>query len=234
MKFATINAPERTDPTKRNLLAPARRAIGILRWMRREGIDVAVLQESGSVMRACVAAHPKWQWSAAPPNTVIRGHQIGNALVTRKATIAILDKAAINVPLAGRKHGLWLPERLLLHTPTGATFDAVGVHKARAKGVPGGAASRAASDRLVSERANAAAGAGFPVVIGGDWNGQPPQIEDFKVAASHKADAILVSGDVLVVARGHSALPGLSDHDAAWAELVVPVTDVRPKRLPKP
>ena len=227
-----VNAPERTDKTKRSLFAPVRRSRALLRWRRRREIAFLGTAESGSVLASVAEGRRRVRALFAPADSIIRGHHIGKGAVVDRTQFDVLDRAYWYVPLTGRRRKLAFLDVLLADAETGHREVAIVAHYPRntAKVDPGGRA-RAAIDAELSKRCSTYRAAGLPVAVYVDRNGARPPLAGFKVVSSHGPDAIYAAG-FEVDTHGADDLSGVSDHHAVWARMRPRVAAGAARRLP--
>lgn len=232
-RHGVVNAPERTDKSKRRLLPPVRRGIKILRWRRRQRVAFLALVESGSVMARIVRGRPRLRAVYARPNSIIRGHRLGNGAVIARGVYEVLDRDEFRVSLHGRRRKLSMLVLLLRDRATGHRHVAIVRHLPRnVQRIDPGRKARAAIDVETGRRALVYAET-LPVAIYSDSNGHPPKILGFRTAARHGVESIVVDG-FWVNGHGADALTGAIDHPAVvWADLTPTRINVTAERLPE-
>ena len=233
-RVGTVNAPESAKP---GLIMPRElRARRMVNWFADNEITVSALQEAGTYIRAEAAERPAWGSTWAVPNNVIAGRRVGNGIIFRSGAIAVLDEANIRVPMAGRPDGLNAAVRLLEHredTDRRARFVMIAFHAPTRRDDPDDS-TRAAMRREIRMFANRCIAAGLPVIVAGDANdgGYGAHFPDMRAAAHHVVDWILVSRGIRIHGEGSRNIPDLSDHDAVFASISVPIDADAPRRLP--
>lgn len=231
-RHAVANAPERTDKSKRRLLRPNLRALKILRWRRRKHVAFLALVESGSVMVRALRGRRRLRGIYAAPNSIIRGHRLGNGAIYDRWAFEVLDVDEFRVPLHGRGRPLSMLVLLLRDRLTGHRHVAIVRHLPRnVQRIDPGRVARAGIDRETARRAEMYA-ATLPVAIYSDSNGAPPTILGFRTASREGVESIVTSG-FWVVRNGADRLPGAIDHRAVvWADLRPTRINVTAERLP--
>lgn len=231
-RFGVVNAPERTDSSKKRLLPPLVRARRILRWRRQRRVDVLGLIESGSILAGVVAGRKRLRARWAKPNTIIRGHRLGNGALYDFRVVRTLDSEGFRVRL--KRRWLHMLVVLMADAKTGHRFVIIVRHLPRkVQKIDPGRRARRAIDLETVRRAEAYAAAGLPVVVLSDSNGAPPRWKGSEVASRHGVESIVCSG-FDVVAKGSNELPGVIDHPAAvWADLRPRLLDTTTTKLPE-
>lgn len=233
-RVGTVNAPESAKP---GLIMPRElRARRMVNWFAENDITLSALQEAGTYIRREAAERPAWGSTWAVPNNVIAGREVGNGIIFRSGHIAVLDEANIRVRMAGRPNGLNVAVRLLEHrqdTDRRARFVMFAFHAPTRRDDPDDSV-RAAMRREIRMFANRCIAAGLPVIVAGDSNdgGYGSHFPDMRAAAHHSVDWILVSRGIRIHGEGVRSIPDLSDHDAVWASISVPIDASAPRRLP--
>lgn len=235
LRVAAVNAPE---TARAELLSPPlARAQRLLDLLTADEVDAAAVQESGTYLRRAAGERPGWSSTWAPPNNLVNGREVGNGIVYRGAPLAILDEAALQVPMPGHPRGLNFPVRIFEHRADAdrrARFVMISFHAPTRRDDPDDT-TRVAVRRALLAYARRCQRAGLPVVLAGDSNdGEYASYfrGDLEAAFHHGVDWVLVSPEVRVLGGFSRAIPLVSDHDAIVATLSVPARSDTPRRLP--
>lgn len=238
LTIASLNLPRHAD--KGWLVEPARRAVLAIRYMVANGVEVVGLQELATIARTAFKADPRWILVAAPPNNIIRGVRIGNAVAfQRQAWRRVGPKRTLKVRMPGRPRGLNMAAVLLEHRRTaGALVAVLAIHNPRRKTDP---ATNARALALEVAYARQLREAGYPVLVVGDFNrtdaAQAFREAGFKVVVRHVVDLIVGAG--LTREGGDqvhtTGVEGVfTDHAMISGDVRIPARPRLPRRLPTP
>lgn len=218
-RFATANAPE---SRKQGLVMPQSvRATEFVDWLNRAGIDLAVVQESGTYLQAEVMRRPRWQAVYAPSNDRVNGRDVGNGEVARRRF-----KEQKVTHIASRRTGRGGPLNLPIVTWVvgGAEVTVIGLHRQTNSADPK-QRSRKRMDRKLRRYSRRLDRKGIHHVIAGDINGGAQWADQFpwmQVAAQHTPDIVLVSRSIQFAAAQSHDVPRISDHEFVSVVLTVP------------
>lgn len=222
LKFATCNVPE---SRKQGLIMPqSTRARLFVDWLNRAGIDLAVVQESGTYLQAEAMRRQRWQTVYAPRNDRVKGRDIGNGQIARRK----LTEAA-NTFIASRRTGRGGPLHLSVVTwqIDGAEFVVIGLHRQTNSADPK-QKSRKRMDAKLRRYSKRLHRKGVHHVIAGDINGNESWARQFpwlEVAAAHTPDIVLVSRSIQFADAQSHDVPRISDHEFVSVVLTIPTKE---------